>query len=271
MHYTVAVITNDGDEGTIEDLLAPYDEGIEVAPYIDQTKQEIIDNKRKQIESLKRDMESYANGTYDTENYCTYWLGDDGNFVPYWKEILELDGKPDEELYKHCRYEGDEDNYDENGNELSTYNPKSKWDWYTIGGRWDGYFNLKETNDNSNSAKISDIVWEGTAEQKAEAKEFWEQYIEGKLPANGKEPMRFWYKKEYYTERYNGKEDYIERSTFTCPYAVVTPDGVWHAPGEMHWFSSSEDGNDQIEYENWFRNYIKENQDKYITLVDCHI
>lgn len=28
--------------------------------------------------------------------------------------------------------------------EWSTYNPKSKWDWYQIGGRWSGFFKLKE-------------------------------------------------------------------------------------------------------------------------------
>lgn len=27
---------------------------------------------------------------------------------------------------------------------ISTYNPKSKWDWYQLGGRWVGYFKLKE-------------------------------------------------------------------------------------------------------------------------------
>lgn len=26
--------------------------------------------------------------------------------------------------------------------EFSTYNPKSKWDWYSLGGRWHGYFKL---------------------------------------------------------------------------------------------------------------------------------
>jgi len=27
---------------------------------------------------------------------------------------------------------------------MTTYNPKSKWDWYSIGGRWHGFFKLKE-------------------------------------------------------------------------------------------------------------------------------
>jgi hypothetical protein len=28
-------------------------------------------------------------------------------------------------------------------NKYSTYNPESKWDWYVLGGRWTGYFQLK--------------------------------------------------------------------------------------------------------------------------------
>ena len=33
----------------------------------------------------------------------------------------------------------DEDMIKQNGDLLSTYNPNSKWDWYTIGGRWNNY------------------------------------------------------------------------------------------------------------------------------------
>ena len=39
-HYAVAVITN--DQTSVDELLAPYDEGIEVAPYICRTKKQII-------------------------------------------------------------------------------------------------------------------------------------------------------------------------------------------------------------------------------------
>ena len=40
MHYTVAVVTNENDEDEIDLLLAPYDENIEVDPYIYKTKEE---------------------------------------------------------------------------------------------------------------------------------------------------------------------------------------------------------------------------------------
>lgn len=271
MHYTVAVVTKNDNEEMVEELLAPFDENIEMEPYIYKTKEQIVKEFRESVEEMKKSMEAYEKGEYDTKKYSTYWLkGDSGELTDYNKERLELYEKSDEEIYQWYREGEDEECFDKDGNELSTYNPKSKWDWYSVGGRWDGYFKLKDGS-NANSAKISDIIWEGTPEEKAEAKEFWEQVVEGKLPSPGKEPAFSVWKKEYYTDRYNSKEDYIERVTAAHPYAVVTPEGEWIAPGEMGWFSSSEDGQAQAEYENWFKDFVSKHQDYYITLVDCHI
>lgn len=33
--------------------------------------------------------------------------------------------------------------YKDSDGDTTTYNPKSKWDWYQVGGRWGGYFLLK--------------------------------------------------------------------------------------------------------------------------------
>lgn len=58
-----------------------------------------------------------------------------------------------------------------------------------------------------------------------------------------------------------------------CTYAVITANGQWHSPGEMHWFSSSETDD---EWEDWEKNYV----DRFIKtadpewefcLVDLHI
>lgn len=44
-HFTVAVITAKKEK--LEEMLAPYDEGLEVEPYIERTKKEIIEKARK--------------------------------------------------------------------------------------------------------------------------------------------------------------------------------------------------------------------------------
>ena len=61
--------------------------------------------------------------------------------------------------------------------EVSTYNPKSQWDWYQLGGRWSGFFKLKDnttgevgkpglmtespTNGNVDSARKCDVDFKG--------------------------------------------------------------------------------------------------------------
>lgn len=41
------------------------------------------------------------------------------------------------------------EHFNDGGEPISTYNPDSKWDWYVIGGRWDGWINDKETSGES--------------------------------------------------------------------------------------------------------------------------
>lgn len=59
---------------------------------------------------------------------------------------------------------------DENENLITYYNPDSKWDWYCIGGRWDGFLYLKETDSEGNrvgvnSAYMDEIDWDYMFEQ----------------------------------------------------------------------------------------------------------
>lgn len=43
------------------------------------------------------------------------------------------------------------------GRVMSTYNPESRWDWWTIGGRWNGYFK-PEWNPNKDEANLEDCI-----------------------------------------------------------------------------------------------------------------
>lgn len=274
MHYTVAVVTKEDSDAEVERLLAPFDENLEVEPYICNTKAQIVERVRDRIAKLREDMKLFAEDKYDTERYRVYWLSEENvnprTLQQYYAELLSCENKTDEEIYQWYRDGDDDDCYDENGNELSTYNPNSKWDWYSIGGRWDGYFLNKEGN-TTNVEKISEVVWDGSDEDKEKAKRFWEIIVEGKPLKEGEKRPFTWYNEKYYLDRYHTKEEYAERVTRTCPYSVVTPEGEWVAPGEMHWFSSTETDEQQKEYEEWFSKFIAEHQDCYITLVDCHI
>ena len=52
-HYTVAVITKDGD---YESALAPFDENIEVEKYIRKTREELIKECKKKKKNMKIQM-----------------------------------------------------------------------------------------------------------------------------------------------------------------------------------------------------------------------
>ena len=52
-HYSVAVVTKNGLESEIDELLSPFDENIEVDKYLLYTKEEIIEKAKKEIEKYK--------------------------------------------------------------------------------------------------------------------------------------------------------------------------------------------------------------------------
>ncbi len=278
-HYTVAVITDDINK--LKSMLAPYDEGLEVKPYIYKTKEDIIkDYKERKEEALKRKAEGKELDKYD---------------------LKYIKANSDEEFYKLGIY--DDEQYDEDGNELSTYNPDSRWDWYEIGGRWHNILLTKKNNNDviegnpswgnleSNSkeapegykwvdgARIKDIDFQRAIEFKNtynKAIRFWEIYVEGQEPKTEEEKEDIkWtrYEKEYYTERYETKENYAKiQSTFTC-WALLDETG-WHEKGKMGWWAVADDTKDsELAFIEKFTETINkpENQDKYLIIVDCHI
>lgn len=165
-----------------------------------------------------------------------------------------------------------------NGNELSTYNPNSKWDWYSVGGRWRNSL-LTIGYKWVDGARIKDIDFKKAIEFKNtynKAIRFWETYVEGQEPITEEEKEDIkWevYKKEYYIERYGTKENYAKmQSTFSC-WALLDETG-WHEKGKMGWWAMNDSTKDseQLFLEKFTETINKpENQDKYLIIVDCHI
>lgn len=278
-HYTVAVITDKLNK--IGEMLAPYSENMEVEPYVDETKEAIINSAKERKERvLQRKEKGEELDKYDIEY---------------------LNANTDEELYKLQIYE--DESYDKNGNHLTTYNPNSKWDWYEIGGRWNKILLVKEevkdieegtpswgNLDSINKkapegfkwvtgAKIKDIEFEKAIEFNNtynKSIRFWELYVEGQEPQNEEEKeMIKWeiYKKEYYIERYETKENYAKINSIFTTWALLDEKG-WHEKGEMGWFAMANDTKDsELLFIEKFTETIQkpENQDKYLVIVDCYI
>lgn len=267
-HYSVAVIT-DGST-TVEELLAPYDENIRVDPYINRTKEQMIREAKKHAQKiLKRISEGKTIEEIGKEYASKY-----------------LNAQTDEDFYNAERYADCE--YDEDGNELTTYNPDSKWDWYSIGGRFPGLLKAKKGEHGEGSAfkdnprvdgefdvaRIGDIDFSPDQEAYEEAERLWEIIVEGAPLRDGEEQPFMFYKKEYYMERYHDKATFAKASSLFSPYACITPDGVWHSPGDMGWFGCSNETHEAGL--DWQLHFIERfidtaDPDWEITMVDCHI
>ena len=138
-HFCVYVF-HDKDT-SIDTLLAPYDENLVVEPYVEYNKEEAIAKVRKEIEDYKNG--PYAEYIKNPEEYekkykCTK------KYIEFLKnEFPKKINWTDDQCYDDMKEYYDSDMIDKDGNLLSIYNPKSKWDWYEVGGRWDGGIPMK--------------------------------------------------------------------------------------------------------------------------------
>lgn len=136
-----------------EDNLEQYYEGLEVEAYVAYTKDEAIDEIKKNRALNYENAVKALNNSDISESSRKYFesIIDQGLFISYedaWKEA------------KEWGYQ-----IDENENLLSTYNPDSRWDWYSIGGRWSNWLVVKERNEDgsvieTNQADINEIDWD---------------------------------------------------------------------------------------------------------------
>lgn len=151
-HFTVAVFTD--ENSTVDELLAPYDEKIRFPHYI--SKEEIISRVRQEIQKYKDTF--YANYLSDKEKYISE-CENDAHIKYITVEFPKELEWSDEECYKEgIKYESSED-IQADGSVFSNYNPNSKWDWYSIGGRWEESIITKD-GDRCDSAQVSSIDFE---------------------------------------------------------------------------------------------------------------
>lgn len=153
------------------------------------------------------------------------------------------------------------------------YNPDAKWDWYEVGGRWSGLLKTK-SGEHVNEALIKDVDF-SPSDDREYYLHWWDVVINGADLDDGEDEDDFLtiFNNQYYVDRYIDADTYADEMVKFSTYAIVTPDGEWHAPGEVGWFGIS-----LAEHEaerKWFENYddfIKTaNPYHMITIVDCHI
>lgn len=239
-HFAVLVLHE--EDQSIEDLLAPYSENLEVEPYVKYTRIQAINKMRENCPSL------YKDKTEDEifQDACD-WFG--------------------------CMLDND-------NNLLSTYNPDSKWDYWQVGGRFggmlpiiptalDGYHGMEYVD----SAFVRHVKWVQPLdkEEREDIIKWWNVNIEG---AEGEKDKCFLYNPEYYKERYKDVETYIKTQELPCYHAVVTPDGIWHEPSKVGWWGCTNgDPSEELEWDLHFKERFIDTAefDWVATIVDCHI
>ena len=115
----------------------------------------------------------------------------------------------------------------------STYNPKSKWDWYVIGGRWDGAMRgLEELEDADHGF-----------------------HFDQKFRTIGRNmcPVSELIEREY------------------LPFAVLTPDGKWHERAKMLWFAIEKDPKEGDAWKDEVLAILRKYEDYVAVSLDCHI
>lgn len=131
-HFCVYVFTKE-DGMDIEEIMAPYSEGLPCAPHVEYTKEQAVAQIREEIKQYENTV--YARYLADPEGYAEESQNE--AHVNYVKnEFPKKLAYTDEECYEEMKERFDEDMIDEEGNLYTSYNPYSKWDWYTEGGRW---------------------------------------------------------------------------------------------------------------------------------------
>ena len=231
-HFTVAVFHH--PDQSIDELLAPYDEGLKVDRYVEFTRQQAIDYVRK--------------------------------------NNARMADKSDDECWQFFTEGYDRDMVDEEGNLYTTYNPASKWDWWTIGGRWSGLLKMKDGT-TADSARIADIDFSPRKAQYKACLRFWDVVVDHQ-PAGPDENYFSIYTEDYFRQYYVDRETYARHMTQFSTYAVVLPTGEWVQKGQMGWWGVSSETPDEAKA--WEDNYMErfiEGQDPelVLTVVDCHI
>lgn len=265
-HYAVLVIHKEDQD--IEELLAPYSEHLEVEPYLKYTVDEAI--------------------AYIKEHYVPY-----NDYLKEYADRHLIDWFAENEglLIKQ-------------GGLYSTYNPKSKWDWYSIGGRFDGDLDLTDEGieeainypnnpqwfkDMPREEQVEHVKWVNTAplkyikwftplseEDKAELKRWWEINIDGDELKDGEEKDEyFFWNPEWFKRRYKDADTYLKVKEMVTFFAVLTSDGEWHEPGQMGYFACVHcEPEDELKWDfEFYDRFIKPNLDSDLicTVVDCHI
>ena len=304
-HFCVLVLSKSRPENLeayCEDILAPYSEHIEVPIYKEDCwciGGEALEQVNAQLEKEFPSIEEIRKTYWDEFNtlvlkkvgreYCAElaekWEAARGEIEktisPSWDERIGPRLARKEELLDQNPLKNSPDSQCEecrgSGKKETTYNPKSKWDWWQVGGRWNGFLNpeYKPENDPQNFedcfvCKGSGLRNDELGRQQREKDPTykcngcngagrrlkwptaWAWPGDGGNLAPVSEILRM-----------------LDEGHDLIPFALVRPSGEWLERGEMGWWAVVTN-----EKDNWkraARSILEEYNESWAIVVDCHI
>jgi hypothetical protein len=234
-------------EAAMEEALAPFNENTEVLRY---KKDCYCIGHKARMAGREAVQEKFGEPFLDAcraamaEKYPgglpIFGFNDDAEEA-YWNALLKpredaeaeataahpMAGKPDPEC-DECKGKGWH---------FSTYNKQSQWDWYRIGGRWNGFY--------LPTAEDADSAPKG-------------QYGLGVAQAAG---------------NYIPVKDLLEKwdAERFVSFALLTPEGDWLESGSMGWWGIVSGAMSRDEWKQRFRETLEKYPNAVAVAVDCHI
>jgi len=286
-HFTVLVVGGD-----VKKMLAPFQEnnmGDCPKEYLDFDDEE--DEYRKQYEEEDIEMVRCPDGslvyTFDERfRVSGFGIGTGTHHIPEECGYERVQVKYTDKYKTFEEFMADFCGYKERDPEKGRYghweNPNAKWDWYEVGGRWTGFFKLKDgaqgatgrpgilTNPArpgwADQAHKKDIDFDAMIEDAAKrAMDAWEKALQDK-----DECSRFFH---FGIKKGETKEQHVENARKNaCTTFAVLKDGIWYERGEMGWFGCVGNEKEDCSWKDEFMKLFDAiGDDELLTVVDCHI
>lgn len=148
---------------------------------------------------------------------------------------------------------------------FTTYNPKSKWDWYQVGGRYSGRL-AKADGIPCDTALVKELDFEKMRANARKRAEGWWEEAQRERPLDA-----VWLKMAFGIDPGMTREQYLDKNSRFSAFALLKG-GEWYEKGSMGWWGTVSDEKDPDEWARQFDALLKSlDPEERVTIVDCHI
>ena len=258
-HFCGLVINTPDYNGSVDSALEPYYEGLEYDEYkvgelsnFEKIRVVGYYSKKYTWGVLSTAFAKHIDFTDEKKEASPYRYKDE--FVEFVKKHFPNALPSFSRLYKKHGKDWNSNEYRKDNGKwccFSTYNPKSKWDWFVEGGRWDSSIKTK-TGEYVNNALLGEIDWTPFADGDYDVVEKTDE----------------WTGKTYRPLREGVKWHFTEDNV---PFCIVI-NGEWYEKGEMGWFGLTTNEKGKQNWEDEVKSLISNlPEDSEVTLIDFHI